>query len=280
MENHKNVLIVGMSKMGKTHFGGQLYGRLKTLTNKYKSKETPGELSLFDNVLERLNDGLEGSHTDVKLHETITLHVESPGGEEINIVYPEYGGEQIKLMIGSREINPIWQKGISESDNWFLFIRPDLIEDIDDVTTKFFNELKTEREKGREEIKKIPENSSAFYVELLQAFLFAKNVSVSGIQKPNLVILLSCWDKLDDPEKTIPEEHLKKKMPMLHSFISSNWPSSHRHFMGLASTGTDLHKEKPNEDFAIDGPDEKGYFITPEGKKELDLTLILDTLIK
>ena len=70
-----SILIIGMSKVGKTHFGGQLYGRLKAGTNQYALRHTPNDVSIFQDILDNLNEGLEGKHTDSKLRETITLPV-------------------------------------------------------------------------------------------------------------------------------------------------------------------------------------------------------------
>lgn len=115
----KNILVIGMSKTGKTHFGGQLYGRLKTSENKYRLQETPNDLSLFQDILDNLNQGLEGKHTDSKLHETIVLPIISDTGDEIDLIYPDYGGEQLRGMIELRKINNIWEQQIADSTHWF-----------------------------------------------------------------------------------------------------------------------------------------------------------------
>jgi len=280
-EQNKNILIIGMSKMGKTHFGGQLYGRLETEEYPYKLGPTPGDLSIFKEVIEKLNQGFEGNHTDSKLHQTITLPIVSEDGSEIDLVYPDYGGEQIRGMIEQRQINKIWQNQIKNSDNWFLFIRLDLMENISDVTTKFYQQIEAEKE-IKEKVKNItdlPEDSSAFYVELLQSFLSVKRVALSSNEKPQLTILLSCWDKMKLVKSTKPSMMLKEKMPLLYNFLHSVWQEDQLHIIGLSSLGQDLNKEKADKIFAKKGPENYGYLILPDGDEEIDITQILNSVI-
>lgn len=279
-QNH-NILVIGMSKMGKTHFGGQLYGRLQTKEYAFKIDETPDDLSLFEEVWEKLNDGLEGEHTKTNSHQTIGLPIISDDGLKMELVYPDYGGEQIRGMIEQREISDIWQQQIQQSNHWFLFIRPDLMEKISDVTTQFYQQIEQEKEVKSPPTKKlnqIPENSSAFYVELLQTFLFVKKRATKKADKPKLTILLSCWDKLKLPDDTVPMDKLNDSMPFLANFVKSNWSKNNLEVLGLSSLGRDLDLKKNNEDFQINGPEEYGYLILPDGKKSKDLTLLLNSV--
>lgn len=274
----KNILVIGMSKTGKTHFGGQLYGRLKTGGNAYTLKETPNELSLFQNILDKLNEGFEGNHTDSKLHKTIRLPVISQGGDEIDLIYPDYGGEQLRNMIEQRKINQSWQEQIAKSTHWFLFVRLDLIENIVDVTTKFYRQIEEEKSVKSKDtnITDIPAESSAFYVELLQAFLFIKGLVPQSTTKPSLTILLSCWDKPGYPEKSVPATILAQKMPLFYQFIKSTWEPENLAVVGLSSLSRDLNSKTPDMDFALDGPENFGYFINEAGENEPDITHLLD----
>lgn len=277
----KNILIIGMSKTGKTHFGGQLYGRLKTGENEYGLRQTPADLSLFQDILDNLNQGLEGKHTDSKLHETVVLPVVSKSGGEIDLIYPDYGGEQLRGMIEQRKVNTTWQEQIRNSTHWFLFVRLDLIENIVDVTTKFYQQIEEEKniEAKVSNITDLPVESSAFYVELLQSFLYVKGLSPQSESKPRLTILLSCWDKPKYPKNTIPITILDKKMPLLSHFIKSCWSADNLSVIGLSSLSRDLNSKTPDHDFALDGPENFGYFIAENGKAEPDITLLLNQVL-
>lgn len=271
-----------MSKTGKTHFGGQLYGRLKSEDNQYSLRKTPSDLSLFQDILNNLNQGIEGKHTDSKLHETVVLPVHSKLGETIDVIYPDYGGEQLRGMIEQRKLNSIWQQQIRKSTHWFLFIRLDLIENIVDVTTRFYKQIEEEKNVKFKatNITDIPFESSAFYIELLQTFLFVKGASNQSNNKPHLTVLLSCWDKPNYSQKTIPDSILKEKMPLFHTFVTSCWELNNLSIMGLSSLSRDLDQAVPDNDFAIDGPENFGYFIDETGEEEKDITKLLDQICK
>jgi hypothetical protein len=276
----KVILIIGLSKTGKTHFGGQLYGRLKNEKNSYKLRRTPDDLSQFEDILQCLNEGKQGKHTDSKYNQAIVLPVLSSTGEHLDLVYPDYGGEQLKIMMEQRQFNTAWKERAAQSNHWFLFLRLDLTENIVDVTTKFYKQIEEEKQipdSKIENISELPYDSSAFYIELIQALLSLKQISIESDRKPRLTILLSCWDKLKRNKIKQPEFVLASKMPLLHIFIKNMWSEQNVNFIGLSSLGKDLNKDKVDQEYAIDGPENFGYVILPNGDKEIDLTLILDT---
>lgn len=280
--NNSSILVVGLSKSGKTHFGGQLYGRLKSENSSYRLRETPDDLSLFEDILNNLNQGLQGKHTDSRLHQSITLPIVSPNGHKINLLYPEYGGEQLRVMIEQRKFNASWVEKIQNSDNWLVFIRLDQIENIADVTTKFYKQIEEEESlpSNTKNITEIAIDSPVFYIEMLQALLSMKKIHISSDTKPTLTILLSCWDRLKDLKKLTPSEALYKKAPFLHNFIASAWPKERLTILGLSSLGKDLSSNKPDPGYSVNGPETYGYIILPDGTKQLDLTYILNSVTK
>lgn len=268
--------------MGKTHFGGQLYGRLNTEQFSFKLSKSPQDLTLFKEIWEKLNQGLEGKHTDTKLHDTINLPIEASDGTAINLIYPDYGGEQIQVMFEQRQINATWQNQIKNSDNWFLFIRLDLMENISDISTKFYKRIKAEEnvpDPPPENIRTLRKDSAAFYVELLQTFLKIKGVALTDNIKPKLTILLSCWDKSKFSKNTIPMAALQQKMPLFTNFLQAIWPEKQLSIIGLSSLGQDLDAKKPDKKFAAKGPEDFGYLLLEDGTKTADITLTLKTLV-
>lgn len=132
------------------------------------------------------------------------------------MIYPDYGGEQLRNIIEQRKINTSWQNKLKNSTSWFLFIRLDFIENIYDITTKFYRQIEEEKEVNLKQpnIIDLPIDSSAFYIELLQTFLFVKGMVHRSKNKPRLTILLSCWDKPNYPPSTIPSSVLELTMPL------------------------------------------------------------------
>ncbi len=269
----KNILVIGAPNTGKTHFGGQLYGRLKSNTCTYKLRETPDDLSVFQDILQKLNNGVPGDHTPSSINKELVLPILSKENDEINLVYPDYGGEQITQIVKSRKINSNWQNQINESTDWILFIRLNLVELPSDITNRFYSHISRTEETSPTDLDGITDKSQIFYIELMQILLSANK---SQIDKPFLQIFISCWDELTTNEK--PEKILNEKMPLFFDFIKNNW-GAHYSVIGIAATGISLESDNPNEDFMLDGPEEHGFIIMGDGKKDTDLTLSLKQII-
>lgn len=273
----KNILIIGASNVGKTHFGGQLYGRLDEKNCSLKLREQPESLSVFKEVWEKLNNGLLGAHTPSNQNTKIVFPVEDTNGKCIDIIYPDYAGEQVLQIVQQRNINPKWIELIQKSDDWILFIRPSLIDPTVDITTKLYEHIKSDSEKEdiktQEESIKIKDSNPLFYIELLQMFLFAKGIDCAHKNKPQLTILLSCYDEID---KQLPKKYFQEKMPMLSNFVDAVWKDK-SNIYGLSSLGQSLENKTPDEKFAIDGPENKGYFIREDDINEIsDITKIFN----
>jgi hypothetical protein len=280
MENKQNILVIGVSQAGKTHFGAQLYGKLQNDAT-FELRSTPNDLSIFKEICNNLNKGLAGKHTSKAQHDTISLPLKSKAGKEVDLVYPDYGGEQLSDMIDTKNINQIWQKRIQECNAWLLFIRLDMVEVIQDVTSRIINQFTpTSKEEPKTTINNLvlPRHSAVFYVELLQALLYTKQIPLINPHKPRLMVLLSCWDKLQHTEHTKPYEMLYEKLPMLYNFIQANWAKDNFEVLGLSSLGMDLDTKNANTEFA-ECPENFCYFITEEGEKERDITKILQYVI-
>ena len=70
---------------------------------------------------------------------------------------------------------------------------------------------------------------------------------------------------------------LAATLPMFWSFVRSNWESPT--VMGLSALEKALSKTESNEEYAIRGPEEFGYVILPDGKKDKDITLPIQRLM-
>jgi hypothetical protein len=122
--------------------------------------------------------------------------------------------------------------------------------------------------------KGIPENSSPFYIELFQMLMWNRDKYIErGHNIPNLSVLLTCWDKIDD-KKILPEAFLEEGLPLFHSFITHHWRQNYK-ILGLSSTGKTLAENEPDEEYQIKGPNKFGYWVTPNGQKDPDLTKLL-----
>jgi len=278
--NKNNILIIGGPNVGKTHYGGQLYGRLTDRLGHYSITTAPKDLNVFREVLDALNDGKSAGHTSVNSNTRLTLGLEDINKNVINFSFPDYGGEQVQKIVNERRVTSVWQDDIVNCDSWMIFIRLDQILPIEDVINRGIPDAKIlmSREKGSVAFKL---SEAAYYTDLLQILLYVKKISLhQKINAPNLTIVLSCWDILTDDERELkPVDLLMKRLPMVFDFINNTWESNAYNVIGLSSTGKTLSDKIADSDYVKKGPEAFGYFIDTDGKKETDLTLTIATAI-
>lgn len=275
--NNNNILIIGGPNSGKTHFGGQLYLRFRSDECNYKISTPPEDLTIFQEVVDCLSDGRSAAHTNVNSHKNISLEVIDSKGYVTSISFPDYGGEQVKQIVGSKQINEFWRNQIQGSNNWMFFIRLDEVVEIEDIVNRPLPESVSTKSKTGTALK-ISDN--AFFVELLQMLLFAKQVSLKqNITIPKLMIVLSCWDTLKLDKGTIPAMLLKSKLPLFYEFISNLWNERNLDIVGVSSTEKTLSDKNSDDEYLNNSPENFGYAILSDGKKEKDLTVLIDRTI-
>lgn len=275
--NNRNILIIGGPNSGKTHFGGQLYLRFRCDEYNYRISTPPEDLTVFQEVVDCLYDGRSATHTNVDSHKNLSLEVVDSKGYVTSISFPDYGGEQVKQIVDNRQINELWRSQILGSNNWIFFIRLDEVAEIEDIVNRPLPESVSTKDNA-DAVLKISDN--AFFVELLQMLLFAKQVPLKqNITIPKLMVVLSCWDALKLDEGTTPIMLLKSKLPLFYEFISNMWNKKDLDIVGLSSTGKTLSDKKSDDEYLSDSPENFGYIILPDGKKEKDLTILIGRTI-
>jgi hypothetical protein len=275
-----NILIIGGPNAGKTHFGGQLYGRLNSRKFNYRidPNNRPADLTIFEDVLNKLSEGIRAAHTEASANRSIELKIDDEKGNKVLLAFPDYAGEQVKEIVETRRVNYIWHEYIEKSTAWILFVRLDEIPELEDIVNRG---IPSPEEIVRRNAQPPPVKISdaAQFVELLQILLYIKGISAwQKIKQPNLCILLSCWDILNLPDGTVPADLLKERIPLLYEFVSNSWAEDYLSILGLSSTEKTLSDE-PDEEYIDKTPINFGYFITPDGQKEKDLTLSISEFI-
>jgi len=276
----KKILIVGASGAGKTHFAGQLLGRLKR-NREGALRLVPGgakNLILVEEVLECLEEGRSAGHTSAATWDGVELELETQSGVRVALEWPEYAGERVDGILRERGISPLWRQTIVEADAWLVFLRPSLLNLYEDpisrpgkLTTKTNAEPLLPAEAGRWD-------DQARLIEVLQILKFSRSVGVSTNSTPRMIVLLSCWDELDG--NLSPEDHLATRLPMVMSYLKTNWTPDRLSIWGLSSLGKHLDVKVGDDDFAVRGPQVFGYVVPPGTTiKELDLTLPILWLI-
>lgn len=275
-----NILIIGGPNAGKTHFGGQLYGRLNSRQFDYKiaPHNRPADLTIFQEVIEKLSEGKRANHTEASANRSIELKIEDGNGNNVVFAFPDYAGEQVNFIVNNRRINPTWKQYVEESSSWMLFMRLDEVSPIEDIINKG---IPTADEIKRRNATPPPikVSDAAHFIELLQMLLYTKGASIlKKVSKPNLTVVLSCWDLLKLPDNTRPADILKERVPLLYHFVRNAWADSSLAIVGLSSTGKSLTDE-PDEEYIDKAPISFGYIVNDCGEKQKDLTSSIRTFI-
>jgi len=275
----QKVLLIGGHNTGKTVFGTQLFGRLREGSSSLSLRSPPSNLSVFEEALDRLNEGCPPEHTPLSVYDKLVLPVETEDGDEIDVEWPDYGGEQIDSILKGRQVSSNWRERITKSNGWLLFIRPDLLGDYDDVIDRNLGTLVRSRDESQET--EVEWCDQARLIELLQIFLFFRELSASEkVHEPVLTVVLSCWDEVDASDQKNPPEFLRVRLPLLYAFLSSRWHTEAWSVIGLSALGRSLSKDEPDTEYVEKGPTSFGYMISADGEKSADLTRPLIDLIK
>lgn len=282
MDNAKenSVLIIGGPNAGKTHFGGQLYGRLISRKFNYKiaPNNLPADLTIFEDVINKLAEGKRAGHTEASANRNIELKIDDENGNNVVFTFPDYAGEQVNFIVDNRRINTVWKQYIEKSSSWMLFVRLDDLKPLEDIINKGIPDPE-ELIKRNATPPPVKISDAAHFVELLQMLLYMKGIpSLNKINKPNITVVLSCWDIQKFPDDTLPFDILKERLPLLYDFVKNTWAEKSLSIIGLSSTEKTLTDEA-DEEYIDKTPIKFGYIINPKGVKENDLTLSIQTFI-
>lgn len=269
-----NVLVLGAYNVGKTHYAGQLLGRLR-YNRTGELKLCPGgtdDLNKLDEVLECLEEGRTAGHTPTKTWMGLKCKLETRNGTEISLEWPDYGGERLTSIVERRTIPEDWRKSIGDARSWMLFIRLSVLNLFEDRMNRPVDNSQKVEIAENYQIERTDWDDRAKYVELLQMLLFStKQSTFNKIIQPRLAVILSCWDELNETRD--PEQVFKSRLPILHAFIQSIWSDKSWSVWGLSSLGRSLDAEIKDDEFARCGPENFGYVIPPGStEQEPDLT--------
>jgi len=268
-----SILLIGESGVGKTHYGAQLLRRLMKKDCRLRMNGQATNLEPFEAALESLSEGKAADHTATSIYVDSVWPVSQEDGTCGQLIWPEYGGEQIKSMIETRRVSDAWCTRVQQADRWMLMIRLQQTQLGDDVLSRPLSDLR----------KAAPENPAhqisdqARLIELLQMLVYVRGMSSPGVRpgSPQLAVLLTCWDELGF--EGTPSEALQVRLPMFWAFLSATWPAPT--VMGLSALGRPLTPHTSDSDYSSRGPEQFGFVVTPEGERSPDLTWPIHLLL-
>jgi len=269
---NNSILLIGKPGSAKSAFISQFYSRLqknKSALSLYKPVE---DLSPISATREALADGEEPQTTPAEVNVTISLPIKMKD-QNIDLVCPEYGGEQVNAIVRNRELNKDWIASIEKSNNWVLFIRLNSINGALDITDVTYT--KQQDQKSVSEVPDYEISDQSFFIELLQFLLHSKKHDYHQFNlKVRLTVVLTCWDELQTTDK--PLDILRIRLPLLLDFIESNWDATCLKVIGLSPQEFPLNTKENKEKYQIEGPENFGYLVFPNGERTKDITLLIE----
>jgi len=268
------ILLVGESNVGKTHYGAQFLKRLVVKACALKMSGAPTNLEAFTTALSCLTEGKSTDHTPANTYVESVWPITDETGRYAELVWPDYGGEQVHNLVTQRRIPAAWRERVLKATDWVLLIRLHSLRSEDDLFSRPLQSFAA-AEPQEEDTANEP-SDQARTVELLQMLLYLAQFHLDRpLRKPRLTILLSCWDELETTE--LPANLLASRLPMLWSFVRSNWTSPT--VIGLSALERALSQTDADQEYATRGPEEFGYVVLPNGVKNTDITLPIQRLM-
>lgn len=275
-EEPRTVVVLGAHDTGKTHFGAQALGRLSAKKGRLQFRAAPSNVALFENALRLLNQGLSAPHTPVtNFGEVLFPVVDVTSGESLDLVWPDYGGEQITNIVVNRSVPRPWAERVAKSDAWILLVRLQSIVDQQDRLARPPGQAAKPVTAPAAPASPSDWSHQASLTELLQMLLYTRGTAhLAPIRRPVIAVALSCWDEYVAASER-PPDVFRRRMPLLESFISANWDPRSFSVYGLSSLGHALQPTQPDSDYIDSGPESFGYVVTPTGVQSEDLTLLV-----
>ena len=268
----KSILLIGESGVGKSHYGAQLLKRLMQENGRIRMRGAATNLRPFEAVMARLDAGLSADHTAKPVYHESRWPIVDDQGRKADLIWPDYGGEQVKDIIDERQLPRAWLTRIAESSAWLLMIRLQTTRTADDIFSRPLTSLKANNKESREGRL----SDQARLIELLQILLYARSTSGTRIgRSPRLVVLLTCWDEMTSPGTPI--DVLHERLPMFGDFVGSNWTDCS--VLGLSALARALDKKKPDQDYVTQGSEQFGYVVLEDATQSPDLTLPIRELL-
>lgn len=268
----RSILLIGESGVGKTHYGAQLLKRLMKGDGQLRMDGAATNLEPFEAALESLNEGMAAGHTPTTTYVDSICPIADVSGRKAELVWPDYGGEQIKTISSTRRIPAAWRARVVGAPAWLLLVRLQQTRVSEDIFSRPLKTLKGADVENRE----VQVSDQARLIELLQMLLYIRGaISTKPLESPRMCVLLSCWDELGTDEQ--PAVVLDQRLPMFSSFVHSVWAEPS--VLGLSALERPLNPRNPDIDYAARGPEQFGYVVLPGGQRSTDLTSPIQRLL-
>jgi hypothetical protein len=276
----RSMLIVGGPSTGKTAYGAQLLLRSRGDVA-LQRRAAPTSLAPFEKAIDRLTRGLAPEHTGTSTNVEMRLPVTGPSGDLVDLVWPDYGGEQIQQLLAKRRIPDTWTARVPSADGWMVFVRLGPAGPQEDIISRPPATISPSGDPERQGDEQVPLDWSddAMLVELLQILLFIRGVgTLRRTRLPPLIVALSCCDELTElsgaaGRASRPRDVLAHRLPLSEQFLDATWKAGAWAVLGVSAQGRALDMNESDAAYQQSGPDRFGYVVLEDGTISSDLTV-------
>ncbi|MFV8750203.1 hypothetical protein ACNOYE_06605 [Nannocystaceae bacterium ST9] len=228
-----------------------------------------------------LGRGRAAGHTATSTWAELKLPLVDRIGRELDVTWPDYGGEQVRQMSRLRMIPREWVERLTRADGWAVLIRLQSEKQYSDSLEHLTERPHANEHSDEGSADTFEWDANAKWVELLQMLLHvAGHGTVRRLLRPRLIVLLSCYDEVAVATDETPAAVLERWLPLLSAFINSNWSAGAATVWGISPLGKPLTPDSRDTDFIDDGPELQGWIVQPDGSKCDDLSLPLAWLLE
>lgn len=271
---NNSILIIGHPKSGKTVFIAQFFNRVRKRKSSITLAKVPENIKPIKDAIDSLASGEEPRPTPADENVELVLPI-NMDGENFDLIYPDYGGEQVNDLTNLMEIDDNWKKLVNGSDRWMLFIRFSNITSEYDLSISSYEKIETNQSK---DFLSPGLSDQSKFIELLQVLLYIKGKGVKHpIELPKLSIVLSCWDELNANKKPI--KILQERLPMLFHFVETVWKKEAFEILGLSAQEFPLDNQEAKDKYQDELPENFGYMIDQKGVKDKDITKLVKIIL-
>ncbi|ATX80698.1 hypothetical protein Ga0123461_2297 [Mariprofundus aestuarium] len=270
MSVNDSILIIGHPSSGKTTFIAQFLTRVKKRKSSISLIKAPENIKAVADAVKKLSNGEAPTATPAGENEELVLSIQV-GEKSIDLVCPDYGGEQVSDMTELMTIDDHWKKLLNNSDRWVLFIRAHTIMPRYDLSRNSYEKIDNEKHTS---LRSPGLSEQSKFIELLQSMLHIKNIGLKHpISMPTISIVLTCWDELETNET--PAQVLQDKLPMLLHFVETVWEKDSFEIFGLSAQEFPLNTIEAKDKYLDDLPESFGYVVDQNGAKDKDITKLV-----
>jgi len=208
-------------------------------------------------------------------HIDITINLELPNKETVDLFLPDLSGETFQKLYEMREISEELANCIVEAETFLFFVNVKNIKELGLISEHFNNQITDEsNENGLH--RRNPKEHDPLQIQIIQLLQFF--LLLRKNKKIRIGFMFSAWDAMKTNCHNVkPEQFLKDRMNMLWQFCNSNLENIEYCTWGISAQGGELEqkdalldKEYPYQRILVEGN---------EGYQGNDLTLPLYLLM-